>query len=185
MIRFKIEKSSAAWGDREFAPRRYTSGTTGSPKGIVRDNTHAVALQWSMDHFMGLAPGETSQESPRRTERKRERERERERCAYARGYVCHARRAHMCRYWAAADIGWVVGHSYICYAPLLQGCTTVVYEGKPVGTPDAAEYWRVVERYGVHALFTAPTVLRALRQADPMTALAKRYDLSTLRTLFV
>ena len=125
----------------------YTSGSTGRPKGVVRDNTHPVALQWTMDHFMGVAPGET--------------------------------------YWAASDIGWVVGHSYICYAPLLHGCTTVLYEGKPVGTPDAAEFWRVIQQHKVHAMFTAPTALRALRKADAETALAKKYDLSSLRTLFV
>ena len=125
----------------------YTSGTTGAPKGVVRDNSHAVPLQWTMDHYMGVPPGGT--------------------------------------YWAASDIGWVVGHSYICYAPLLHGCTSVVFEGKPVGTPDAAEFWRVIERHRVNALFTAPTALRALRKVDPQTSLAAQYDLSSLRTLFV
>lgn len=125
----------------------YTSGSTGPPKGVVRDNTHAVAIQWTMDHFMGVQPGET--------------------------------------YFAASDIGWVVGHSYICYGPLLHGCTTVLYEGKPVGTPDAAEWWRVIERYKVAAMFTAPTALRALRKVDAETTLARAYDLSSLRTLFL
>jgi len=118
----------------------YTSGTTGRPKGVVRDHSHAVALQWTMDNYMDVAPGET--------------------------------------YWSASDIGWVVGHSYICYAPLLHGCTSVVFEGKPVGTPDAAEYWRVIEKHRVNAVFTAPTALRALRKVDSATALAKEHGKS-------
>ena len=125
----------------------YTSGTTGRPKGVLRDNSHAVALQWTMDHFWGIRPGET--------------------------------------YFAASDIGWVVGHSYACYGPLLHGCTTVLFEGKPVGTPDAAEYWRVVARHRVNVMFTAPTALRALRKFDPETRLSAGHDLSSLRTLFV
>jgi propionyl-CoA synthetase len=107
----------------------YTSGTTGMPKGIVRDNGgHAVALDWSMDAVYGVAPGEV--------------------------------------FWAASDIGWVVGHSYIVYAPLLHGCTTVLYEGKPVGTPDAGAFWRVCADHGVDVLFTAPTAIRAIKRED-------------------
>jgi propionyl-CoA synthetase len=126
----------------------YTSGTTGRPKGIVRDNGgHAVALHWSMSNIYGLQPGEV--------------------------------------FWAASDVGWVVGHSYIVYAPLLAGCTSVLYEGKPVGTPDAGALWRVVEQYGVTALFTAPTAIRAVKKEDPEGKLIAGYDLSSLRTLFL
>ena len=126
----------------------YTSGTTGHPKGIVRDNGgHAVALAWSMRNVYGATPGEV--------------------------------------FWAASDVGWVVGHSYIVYAPLLYGCTTVLYEGKPVGTPDPGAFWRVVSEYGVRTLFTAPTAFRAIRQQDPEGAHIDRYDLSGLRALFL
>jgi len=126
----------------------YTSGTTGHPKGIVRDNGgHAVALAWSMRNIYGVDPGEV--------------------------------------YWAASDVGWVVGHSYIVYAPLLHGCTTVLYEGKPVGTPDPGAFWRVISDYGVSTLFTAPTAFRAIRQQDPDGSHIGRYDLSCLRALFL
>ena len=126
----------------------YTSGTTGQPKGVIRDNGgHMVALAWTMRAIYGVKPGEV--------------------------------------YWAASDIGWVVGHSYIVYAPLLNGSTTVLYEGKPVGTPDAGAFWRVVEEYKVSALFTAPTAFRAIRKEDPEGVLVKRYDISSLRALFL
>ncbi len=126
----------------------YTSGTTGQPKGIVRDNGgHAVALHWSMKNIYGVDPGEV--------------------------------------YWAASDIGWVVGHSYIIYGPLLHGNTTVLYEGKPVGTPDAGAFWRVVSEHNVSCLFTAPTAFRAIRQQDPDGELIGKYDLSSLRYLFL
>lgn len=126
----------------------YTSGTTGQPKGIVRDNGgHAVALKWTMSNIYDVAPGEV--------------------------------------YWAASDVGWVVGHSYIVYAPLLHGCTTVLYEGKPVGTPDAGAFWRVIAEHGVGTMFTAPTAFRAIRQQDPQGQLIGDYDLSRFRTLFL
>jgi propionyl-CoA synthetase len=121
----------------------YTSGTTGQPKGVVRDNGgHAVAMTWSMKNVYDIEPGEV--------------------------------------FWAASDVGWVVGHSYIVYAPLLHGCTTVIYEGKPVGTPDAGAFWRVIEEHKVSVLFTAPTAFRAIKRDDPKASL-KRYDTSSLR----
>ena len=126
----------------------YTSGTTGQPKGVVRDNGgHMVALKWSMKNLYGVEPGET--------------------------------------YWAASDIGWVVGHSYIIYAPLFHGCSSILYEGKPVGTPDAGAFWRVIAEHGVAALFTAPTAFRAIKKEDPDGKLLAQYDLSKFRTLFL
>ena len=126
----------------------YTSGTTGDPKGIVRDHGgHAVALANSMAMTYGLKPGEV--------------------------------------FWAASDVGWVVGHSYIVYAPLLHGCATILYEGKPVGTPDAGAFWRVIAQHNVAALFTAPTAFRAIRRADPDAKLLQDYDLDGFRTLFL
>ena len=126
----------------------YTSGTTGQPKGVVRDNGgHLVALAWSMSNIFGIAAGET--------------------------------------FWAASDIGWVVGHSYIVYAPLLAGAASVLYEGKPVGTPDAGAFWRVIAEHGVAALFTAPTAFRAIKREDPAGAAIGRYRMPHFRTLFL
>lgn len=126
----------------------YTSGTTGEPKGIVRDNGgHAVALHWTMKNIYDVEPGEV--------------------------------------YWAASDVGWIVGHSYIVYAPLLHGNTTIIFEGKPVGTPDAGAFWRVVAEHKVACMFTAPTAIRAIKQQDPDGLMAKKYDLSSLRSFFL
>jgi propionyl-CoA synthetase len=126
----------------------YTSGTTGQPKGVVRDNGgHAAALLWSMKNIYNVDPGDV--------------------------------------YWAASDVGWVVGHSYIVYGPLLAGCTTVLYEGKPVGTPDPGAFWRVISEYGVKVLFTAPTAFRAIKKEDPQGAYMAKYDISCMDTLFL
>lgn len=126
----------------------YTSGTTGVPKGVVRDNGgHLVALKWSMKNIYDVDPGEV--------------------------------------YWAASDVGWIVGHSYIVYAPLFHGCTTILYEGKPVGTPDPGAFWRVISEHKVNVLFTAPTAFRAIKREDPNGELIRKYDLSSYRMLFL
>lgn len=126
----------------------YTSGTTGEPKGVVRDNGgHMVALKWSMKAIYNVDPGEV--------------------------------------YWAASDVGWIVGHSYIVYGPLLHGCTTIMFEGKPIGTPDAGTFWRVIEEHNVTTLFTAPTAFRAIKREDPNGGFIKKYDLSKFKALYL
>ena len=153
-----LEWNAAHAGVEELAPISlnstdplyilYTSGTTGQPKGIVRDNGgHAVALHWSMQYIYDMRPGDV--------------------------------------YWAASDIGWVVGHSYITYAPLLFGCTSILFEGKPIGTPDAGVFWRIISEYNVKALFTAPTAFRAIKRADPEGSFLEKYDTSCLEYLFL
>lgn len=126
----------------------YTSGTTGLPKGVVRDTGGSVvSLKWTMSNIYGVAPGDV--------------------------------------YWAASDIGWVVGHSYIIYGPLFHGCTSILYEGKPVGTPDAGAFWRVIAEHNVKVLFTAPTAVRAIKKEDPAGKLIREHDISSLATLFL
>ena len=126
----------------------YTSGTTGEPKGVVRDTGgHIVALKWSMSRIYDVAPGDV--------------------------------------YWAASDVGWIVGHSYIVYGPLFNGCTTLLYEGKPVGTPDPGAFWRVISDHKVNVLFTAPTAFRAIKKEDPGGEYVRKYDLSSLQSLFL
>jgi propionyl-CoA synthetase len=126
----------------------YTSGTTGHPKGVMRDNGgHLVALKWSMKNVYGVEPGEV--------------------------------------FWAASDLGWAVGHSYIVYGPLFHGCTTILYEGKPVGTPDPGAFWRVITQHGVSAFFTAPTSFRAIKRDDPNGDYIRKYDRAKFRTLFL
>ena len=146
----KAKKSADCVAVRAIDPLYilYTSGTTGKPKGVVRDNGgHLVALEWSMSNLYGIRPGEV--------------------------------------WWCGSDIGWVVGHSYIVYGPLIHGATSIMYEGKPVGTPDAGAFWRVISEHKAVALFTAPTAFRAIRKEDPDGKFIRQYDLTKFRTLFL
>ncbi|MBT1444959.1 propionyl-CoA synthetase [Shewanella sp. JM162201] len=150
------QQSVASAPDADWVPVKstvplyvlYTSGTTGQPKGVVRDNGgHAVALAWSMRYIYDIEPGDT--------------------------------------FWAASDVGWVVGHSYIVYGPLIAGGTSILYEGKPVGTPDAGAFWRIIKKYGVKSFFTAPTAIRAIKREDPEGLLCRSVDLSCLKQMFL